>query len=192
MLHLYFSKMSGKKQKDILSFWAPKGKPPKKVARLEEETVDEVVAETVEKTPSETVGDTVEESTQETVEEESTQETVEESVDRAGKRKACGADTYRCTFKNEWTTKWPFITKGTSSSYYWCSVCRQENSCAHQGVTDVNRHVKSKGHQSKEQALQSASGIAKFYAPVSVGGITEQESKVHCTYENQKTGSNIG
>lgn len=43
MLHLYFSKMSGKKQKDILSFWAPKGKPPKKVARLEEETVEEVV-----------------------------------------------------------------------------------------------------------------------------------------------------
>jgi len=58
-------------------------------------------------------------------------------------------------------------------------------------VTDVNRHVKSKGHQSKEQALQSASGIAKLYVPVSVGGITEQESKVHCTYENQKTGSNI-
>jgi len=110
--------MSGKRQKDILSFWAPKGKPPKKVARLEEETVEEVVAETVEKTPSETVGETVEESTQETVEEESTQkteeekstqETVEESVDRAGKRKACGAATYRCTFKNEWTTKWPFI-----------------------------------------------------------------------------------
>ncbi|KAG1959631.1 hypothetical protein F2P79_005885 [Pimephales promelas] len=107
-----------------------------------------MVAETVEKTPSETVGETVEESTQETEEEKSTQETVEESVDRAGKRKACGAATYR-----------------------------QENSCAHQGVTDVNRHVKSKGHQSKEQALQSASGIAKFYAPVSVGGITEQESK---------------
>ncbi|XP_039511923.1 uncharacterized protein LOC120467181 [Pimephales promelas] len=114
-----------------------------------------MVAETVEKTPSETVGETVEESTQETEEEKSTQETVEESVDRAGKRKACGAATYR-----------------------------QENSCAHQGVTDVNRHVKSKGHQSKEQALQSASGIAKFYAPVSVGGITEQESKTRRAEKN--------
>ena len=39
--------MSGKKQIDILSFWAPKGKPLKKVARLEEETVEEVVAELI-------------------------------------------------------------------------------------------------------------------------------------------------
>jgi len=108
--------MSEKKQKSIISFWAPKGQPPKKVARSEEETVEEVEAETVEKIVRVTVGEKVE-------------ETIEKTVDKTGKKKKAlsGAAT-RCTLKSEWSTKWPFITIGTSSSYNWCSVCRQENS----------------------------------------------------------------
>ncbi|XP_060775583.1 uncharacterized protein LOC132885202 [Neoarius graeffei] len=70
------------------------------------------------------------------------------------------------------------VTSGTTNSYCWCSVCRQENSCGHQGVADVQRHIKSKAHQSKEQALQSTSRIGQFYPPVTVGGMTAQESKV--------------
>lgn len=96
----------------------------------------------------------------------------------AKKRPLAGAATYRCSFKNEWTVKWPFITVGTTSSYYWCSLCRQEMSCCHQGIADVQRHIKSKAHQSKEQALQSTSRIGQFYTPVAVGGMTMQESKV--------------
>ncbi|XP_073727861.1 uncharacterized protein [Misgurnus anguillicaudatus] len=188
--------MSGKKQRSIFSFWAPKGQPPIKVARSEE-TVEDVVAETTRKTVGkkseenreniaeevvaetarETVGKNVEETRENTIE-DIIDETVDESVDNTGKKKALsGAATYRCTFKSEWSAKWPFITLGTTSSYYWCSVCRQESSCAHQGVTDVNRHIKSKGHKAKEQALQSTSGIAQFYAPASVGGMTAQEAK---------------
>lgn len=96
----------------------------------------------------------------------------------AKKRSLAGAATYRCSFKNEWTVKWPFIRVGTTSSYYWCSLCRQENSCCHQGIADVQRHIKSKAHLSKEQALQSTSRIGQFYTPVAVGGMTTQESKV--------------
>lgn len=90
-----------------------------------------------------------------------------------------GAAAYRCSFKNEWTTKWPFITKGTLSTYYWCSVCRVENTCCHQGVADVVRHTNSKGHQDKQRALQSAGTIDRFSVPApSVGGMTDQEAKV--------------
>ncbi|KAL7386502.1 hypothetical protein ABVT39_009417 [Epinephelus coioides] len=64
-------------------------------------------------------------------------------------RVKCGAAKYRCIFKSEWTTTWPFITKGTLSTHYWCSVCRVENSCCHQGVTDVVRHINSKSHQDR-------------------------------------------
>ncbi|XP_073725186.1 uncharacterized protein [Misgurnus anguillicaudatus] len=197
--------MSGKKQRSIFSFWAPKGQPPIKVARSEE-TVEDVVAETTRKTVGkkseenreniaeevvaetarETVGKNVEETRENTIE-DIIDETVDESVDNTGKKKALsGAATYRCTFKSEWSAKWPFITLGTTSSYYWCSVCRQESSCAHQGVTDVNRHIKSKGHKAKEQALQSTSGIAQFYAPASVGGMTAQEAKLKTTRDEVK------
>lgn len=96
----------------------------------------------------------------------------------AKKRPLAGAATYRCTFKSEWTVKWPFITVGTTNSYYWCSVCRQENSCCHQSIADVQRHIKSKSYLFKEQALQSTSRIGQFYTPVGVGGMTAQESKV--------------
>ena len=42
----------------------------------------------------------------------------------------------------------------------------------------MQRHIKSKAHLSKEQALQSAIRIAQFYPPVTVGGMTAQEAKV--------------
>ena len=90
-----------------------------------------------------------------------------------------GAATYRCSFKNEWSHKWPFITKGTLSTQYWCSVCRVENACCHQGIADVARHVNSKCHQEKQKAVQSSSGIQQFSVPLpSAGAMTVQEVKV--------------
>lgn len=90
-----------------------------------------------------------------------------------------GAATYRAHFKNEWTTSWPFITRGSLNTHYWCAICRIENSCCHQGVTDVVRHIKSKGHQEKQRALQSTATISQFAMPVpSVGGMSPQEVKV--------------
>ncbi|XDV20058.1 hypothetical protein PO909_025440, partial [Leuciscus waleckii] len=87
-------------------------------------------------------------------------EKVEETVDKTGgnlKKALSGAATYRFILKVSGQPKWPFITIGTNNSYYWCSVCGQENSCVHQGVTDVNRHIKSQGHQAKEPSTPGCS-----------------------------------
>lgn len=102
----------------------------------------------------------------------------EETIKTKGK-KVSGAATYKSSFHNEWTSKWPFITVGSTSSYYWCSI-RQENSCAHQGVRDVTRHIESKGHQAKQQALKSTHTVKNLYLPVTAE-MGVQEVKVHCT-----------
>ncbi|KAK1880620.1 N-(5'-phosphoribosyl)anthranilate isomerase [Dissostichus eleginoides] len=150
--------MSGKRQLSILSCFQ-NNQLPKKVARSED-TVEEAVEETVEEV------------------EEAVEETGENPLETEKRRGLCGAATYRCSFKKEWSTRWPFITMGTTSSFYWCSVCRQENSCAHQGVRDISRHVEGKGHRAKEQPLNSVSSIAQFYVPeTSVGGMSVQEAK---------------
>src|SRR4029434_7847742 len=84
---------------------------------------------------------------------------VEETVEEMARTKVPEAATYKTSFNSEWTSKWPFITVGSTSSYYWCSICRQETSCAHPGVRDVTRHIGSKGHKPKQQALKSTSQI---------------------------------
>lgn len=95
------------------------------------------------------------------------------------RRALAGAATYRTLFQNEWTSTWPFITRGSLNTHYWCAVCRVENSCCHQGVTDVVRHIKTKGHQEKERALQSTATISQYTMPVPpVGGMSAQEVKV--------------
>ncbi|KAF3837707.1 hypothetical protein F7725_009475, partial [Dissostichus mawsoni] len=151
-----------KRQLSILSCFQ-NNQLPKKVARSED-TVEEAVEEAVEETVEEV--------------EEAVEETGENPLETEKRRGLCGAATYRCSFKKEWSTRWPFITMGTTSSFYWCSVCRQENSCAHQGVRDISRHVEGKGHRAKEQPLNSVSSIAQFYVPeTSVGGMSVQEAK---------------
>lgn len=107
----------------------------------------------------------------------------EETVERTGniekKQKALsGAAVYRCNFKAEWTAEWPFISIGSTPSCFWCSMCRREISCAHQGKSDVKRHLKSKVHRTKELAVQSIQPtaiIAPCYVPTTVGGMTAQE-----------------
>ena len=176
--------MSGKKQISILSF-AQRGKPPKKarlgpenVNTLEEEMVEE--EETVQVEEEETV-QVEEEETVQVEEEETVEEMVEETVEEMARtkgRKVPGAATYKTSFNSEWTSKWPFITVGSTSSYYWCSICRQETSCAHPGVRDVTRHIGSKGHQPKQQALKSTSAVKNFDLPVTAE-MSVQEVKVH-------------
>ncbi|KAK1892536.1 Vacuolar membrane protease [Dissostichus eleginoides] len=177
--------MSGKKkkqQRDLLSFWAVEGQPPPAKLARSEETVEEALDLSVNdraeenESPEGTENETAEETEDDDVEEieapedteDETEERAEETVEmrvETGKKQSAksGAATYRCTFKREWTAEWPFITLGTTS-YYWCSICRHENSCAHQGKADVIRHIKSKGHRAKEQAIQSTTTIAPYYA----------------------------
>lgn len=145
-----------------------------------EETEDQERSEEIEDSEDEGVEEIQIENTEiEDETEEPAEKTVEMSVDTGKKQKAkSGAAIYRCTFKREWTAEWPFITLGTTSSYFWCSICRHENSCAHQGKADVTRHVKSKTHRTKEQAVQSTASIAPYYGPATVGGMTAQEVKV--------------
>ena len=165
--------MSGKKQISILSF-AQRGKPPKKARLGPEKVVNTLEEEMVE------VEETVQVEEEETVqveEEETVEETVEEMARTKG-RIVPGAATYKTSFNSEWTSKWPFITVGSTSSYYWCSICRQENSCAHPGVRDVTRHIGSKGHQAKQQALKSTSAVKNFDLPVTAE-MSVQEVKVH-------------
>ncbi len=147
----------------------------------DDETVQVEDEETVQVEDDETVQVEDEETVQ--VEDEETVEEMakvsEEAIKTKG-RKVPGAATYKSSFNNEWTSKWPFITVGSTSSYYWCSICRQENSCAHQGVRDVIRHIESKGHQAKQQALKSTSTVKTFYLPVTAE-MSVQEVKVHST-----------
>ena len=63
-----------------------------------------------------------EEETVQVEEEETVEETVEEMARTKG-RKVPGAATYKTSFNSEWTSKWPCITVGSTSSYYWCSIC---------------------------------------------------------------------
>ena len=111
--------MSGKRQKSLLSFW--KAQPSKEGrSEAEAETLDELVEaeeevreEEMAKVNEEETVEVREEETAEVVEEETVQ-VEEQSVTEDKKRALSGAATYRCTFKNEWTTKWPFITVGTT------------------------------------------------------------------------------
>src|SRR4029434_8687141 len=117
--------MSGKKQIIILSYpvpFAQRGKPPKKARLGPEKVVNTLKEEMVE-----------EEETVQVEEEEMVEEMVEETVEEMARTKGRivpGAATYKTSFNSEWTSKWPFITVGSTSSYYWCSICRQETSCA--------------------------------------------------------------
>lgn len=117
----------------------------------------------------------VEDGSMEETVENTIEETVENPLETGKKRGLSRAPTYRCSFKKEWSTRWPFITMGTTSSFYSCA-----HQGVHQGVRDISRHVESKGHRTKEQALKSASSVAQFYKPAtSVGGMSVQEAKVH-------------
>ncbi|KAF3854624.1 hypothetical protein F7725_022679 [Dissostichus mawsoni] len=168
--------MSGKKkkqQRDLLSFWAVEGQPPPAKLARSEETVEEALDLSVNdraeenESPEGTENETAEETEDDDVEEIEAPEDTEDETEEPAEE----------TVEMEWTAEWPFITLGTTTSYYWCSICRHENSCAHQGKADVIRHIKSKGHRAKEQAIQSTTTIAPYYAPVSVGGMTAQDAK---------------
>ncbi len=146
-----------------------------------EDEAEDAVVEEIEDTEDEAEDAVVEEieDTEDEMEEPAEKTEDLERVDTGKKQSArSGAATYRCTFKREWTAEWPFITVGTTISYYWCCICRHENSCAHQGKADVIRHIKSKAHHTKEQTIQSTVSIAPYYAPASVGGMTTQDAKV--------------
>eukprot|EP00057_Strongylocentrotus_purpuratus_P019851 XP_011674325.1 PREDICTED: uncharacterized protein LOC105443158 [Strongylocentrotus purpuratus] len=73
-----------------------------------------------------------------------------------------GAATYKSSFKREWTIIWPFITMGATAGHFRCNVCNQEGSCRHQGLSDIKRHISSKGHKDRETLQKTTRSIALF------------------------------
>lgn len=92
------------------------------------------------------------------------------------KRSKAGAATYRSTFQKYWNKEWPFIKKGTTINHFWCTICRVERSCAHQGRRDVERHVDSEGHSKKTEELRMNQKVSNFFPPSS--SLSTLESKV--------------
>ena len=102
------------------------------------------------------------------------------SIKRSNPTRAkSGAAKYLTTFQVEWSKEWPCITKGSTAHHYWCSICRVERSCGHQGRKDIERHMGSDGHVKKVEAVRSSGKIQKFFnvAP-SVDRMTALEAKV--------------
>ncbi|XP_078739860.1 uncharacterized protein LOC144953175 [Lampetra fluviatilis] len=65
----------------------------------------------------------------------------------AKKTKFTGAHRYRTKFNADWTSRYPFISAVRGEPcLYRCGVCAKVLSCAHQGETDVRRHVGSDSH----------------------------------------------
>lgn len=94
-------------------------------------------------------------------------------------RAKSGAATYLSSFRAEWSKEWPFITKGSTKHHYWCSICRVECSCAHQGRTDLERHVSSEAHVKKASDLRTNTKINSFFSSVpSVANMSALEAKV--------------
>ena len=92
---------------------------------------------TGEKTDANTSGKKTKETTngkktEETTSGKQTEETTSgQKTDTVNGKK--GAATYRTKFDTEWTKEFLEISKGSTSYHYWCTICRIEHSCSHQG-----------------------------------------------------------
>ena len=77
-----------------------------------------------------------------------------QKLDPKGKNKA-GAAVYKSKFQAQWQKKYPFLTPvAHDTSKFHCGVCNKDNSCAHQGETDVVRHIKSTQHTKAVKAMK--------------------------------------
>ncbi|KAF3842654.1 hypothetical protein F7725_001503, partial [Dissostichus mawsoni] len=77
-------------------------------------------------------------------------------------RKNAGAASYGSKFNSQWTKEWPFITPGTTPFHFWCSICRHELECRHQGRADVIRHINRESHLKKQKIVESSSKMDMF------------------------------
>ena len=71
------------------------------------------------------------------------------------------AATYKCHFIPEWPIQRPLVTVGSTSSYYWCSMCRQDNFKVSRMWPDML--IIKEGYQVNMQACPSACSIKEFY-----------------------------
>ena len=51
---------------------------------------------------------------------------------------------YKCTYKVEWSKKYP-VTKSNGNPFaFYCVPCKKNVSCAHQGLSDLTAHCSGK------------------------------------------------
>ena len=84
-------------------------------------------------------------------------------VDSSSARKFDGAARFKSKFQPTWSKKWPcIIAAPRSSSEFRCTVCDKVSSCAHQGESDVTRHIQSEKHQKNVRTRTNAAPLSSF------------------------------
>ena len=57
-----------------------------------------------------------------------------------------------CKFRNEWNTSYSFISKVQGKCYKaFCTLCKQEFTISHAGLSDVKQHVSGAEHKKNER-----------------------------------------
>ena len=75
-------------------------------------------------------------------------------------KKFAGAATYTSKFKDEWLQKYKGeVQGGLKDSEFRCTICNDHYNCAHQGVSDVDRHIRSKVHIHNLKAVKPSAKL---------------------------------
>ncbi|CAB4014377.1 C-C motif chemokine 21 [Paramuricea clavata] len=78
----------------------------------------------------------------------------------ASSRKFDGAARFKSKFQPSWSKKWPcIIAVPRSPTEFRCMVCDKVCSCAHQGESDVTRHIQGEKHQKNVRARTNAAPV---------------------------------
>jgi hypothetical protein len=81
----------------------------------------------------------------------------------ASSRKFDGAARFKSKFQPFWSKKWPcIIAVPRSPTEFRCTVCDKVCSCAHQGESDVTRHIQGEKHQKNVRARTNAAPLSSF------------------------------
>ena len=76
-------------------------------------------------------------------------------------RKNCGAARYKSKFNPEWKKKYSFIVEVKNDNHsFHCIVCKRDISCAHMGLSDVERHIGKAMHQKNAIAAKTQTTLS--------------------------------
>jgi hypothetical protein len=81
----------------------------------------------------------------------------------ASLRKFDGAARFKSKFQPSRSKKWAcIIAVPRSPTEFRCTVCDKVCSCAHQGESDVTRHIQGEKHQKNVRARTNAAPLSSF------------------------------
>ena len=85
-----------------------------------------------------------------------------------------GAAIYKSKFQKSWTEKWPYIVDVTGNPHQFkCTICNRQLSCAHMGISDVQRHIEKDIHVKNAKSARSQSSL-NFVSVSSVTPLSDQ------------------